>query len=1206
MGNDETIIVRSFANNEEDWVLGRLATEEIQDADGKRYAYTRKYYDGEAFFGLDLGEIARGEVTREEAWVGPDPNDFEVVTSTRYDDQGLPVETRDGRGGGRLFEWADDRTHLLSETVKLDSGVELREVAETDGAFGNLVAVTAYNGETTRYRYDAFGRLSEVIKPGDSAELPTISYSYEVGAPLSRVITESRVRSGEEELERSEAVFDGLGRKRGTFTRDGERWLWAGASLLDERGKARRELLPRWATEDEYAEPPILAGGRGSDTWFDASGRPVRTKSAMGVETRKEYGPYEERSWDGGQSDSDSEYEGTPSVVRKDGRGRVVAHERTLNGEVLSAVYELDAADRMVARTDPEDNRQLLSYDGRGRLITVEDPDLGVHRMAHDSTGNLIRHEHPDGKATSYTFDLAGRTLTEDWDDDGDPEITYQYDEGQGEHGRGKLLRVTEPSGSIEHTYDARGRITSTRYEIDGETFVVRSQFDAQDREVLHVYPDGSSIELRRNGRGQLEGYGDAITFEYGDDGLETSRSFNTGVEITSEHDDDGRQIGMHARAADGTTLEHLAWTYDSAGNVTRIQDLRPDIDEDRDRSEDYRYDNLYRLVGASGTWGEAWWEYSPTGNLLSRESTVSELEATGIEYGERPHAMTAINGRTVEYDKRGRIVSDGTRTYEWDGADQLKKVERDGATTESVYGLDGVRRLRRERKTDGSTKTTRFIDAWSEHRDGKLVRYIVHSGQRIVRLSEDNGVGAVAGPVSGGSTGEESLAKESSLSARVVSWLLAVLLAVVGLLRGLFASAARWRVLGARGLMLGGALAALLSCSDTSDGPSGPDRGSVRELSSADTILLSDLIGSLLGESDGVGTPKAEHAVYPYGLTRYDDSSETNKYAGNPRDGVVGLDHMGSRFYAAELGVWTSGDPVAITSPNAYVGDEFGAANPYAYANLRPVIAADRDGQFWHIAAGAALGAVVGGGIEAIRQYATTGKVEDWGRVGAAAAGGAVSGAVTAANPAVGLAGVMTVGAASGAAGGVTERLVASGGKDAGTITDVLVDAAVGAATAGVVKGASAALKKIRPPRPPAQQAPVNQVKSTAGGSGSQGGSIATPYGAAEQSSSTAATEARTAVQEGATLYRGGTLGRSAGPEGQFWSLENPLNPGYAAKYGIPEENQIFDFLETATLRPGAPFITREAPGVGANGGGGIEVVVDSGGVALRGFFMQ
>lgn len=64
-------------------------------------------------------------------------------------------------------------------------------------------------------------------------------------------------------------------------------------------------------------------------------------------------------------------------------------------------------------------------------------------------------------------------------------------------------------------------------------------------------------------------------------------------------------------------------------------------------------------------------------------------------------------------------------------------------------------------------------------------------------------------------------------------------------------------------------------------------------------------------------------------------------------------------------------------------------------------------------------------------------------------------------------------------------------------------------------------------------------------------------------------------------------------------------MSPGYAATYGIPEENLAFDFVETATLNPGANFITRDAPGIGTNCGGAVEVVVNPGDVNMSGFFM-
>jgi RHS repeat-associated protein len=114
----------------------------------------------------------------------------------------------------------------------------------------------------------------------------------------------------------------------------------------------------------------------------------------------------------------------------------------------------------------------------------------------------------------------------------------------------------------------------------------------------------------------------------------------------------------------------------------------------------------------------------------------------------------------------------------------------------------------------------------------------------------------------------------------------------------------------------------------------------------------------------------------------------------------------------------------------------------------------------------------------------------------------------------------------------------------------------------------------------------------------------IQTPFGVAWQASSLEALAARSQVQQGATMYRLGTMGQSAASEGQFWSLEHPMSPGYAGRYGLPPQNVLnADFIEASVLRRGAPFVTRPAPAVGVNPGGGIEVVVDPYSVMLRSF---
>lgn len=97
--------------------------------------------------------------------------------------------------------------------------------------------------------------------------------------------------------------------------------------------------------------------------------------------------------------------------------------------------------------------------------------------------------------------------------------------------------------------------------------------------------------------------------------------------------------------------------------------------------------------------------------------------------------------------------------------------------------------------------------------------------------------------------------------------------------------------------------------------------------------------------------------------------------------------------------------------------------------------------------------------------------------------------------------------------------------------------------------------------------------------------------------------------VSNDGTLYRIGTMNRSTAAEAQYWSLENPSNITdiniFPVKYGIPVENLKSGdlFIEIAKPKPNVPLITREAPGVGSNSGGSIEIVVPENGVSLESF---
>jgi len=114
----------------------------------------------------------------------------------------------------------------------------------------------------------------------------------------------------------------------------------------------------------------------------------------------------------------------------------------------------------------------------------------------------------------------------------------------------------------------------------------------------------------------------------------------------------------------------------------------------------------------------------------------------------------------------------------------------------------------------------------------------------------------------------------------------------------------------------------------------------------------------------------------------------------------------------------------------------------------------------------------------------------------------------------------------------------------------------------------------------------------------------IATPYeSVVAQGTTQAALRVRQEVANGGKVFRAGEFDRSGASEGQFWAPESPFNPGYAGRYGVDFSK--VDFVIGGSVKEGAPFVTRAAPGLGANQGGAIEVVTNPYSVMLDFFHM-
>lgn len=286
-------------------------------------------------------------------------------------------------------------------------------------------------------------------------------------------------------------------------------------------------------------------------------------------------------------------------------------------------------------------------------------------------------------------------------------------------------------------------------------------------------------------------------------------------------------------------------------------------------------------------------------------------------------------------------------------------------------------------------------------------------------------------------------------------------------------------------------------------------------------------------------------------------------RYTGKERDEESGLYYHGARYYAAWLGRWTSTDPAVFEAP------AFEQANfqPYTYVENKPVVAIDPDGHainFIAAAVGAAVGAVVGGAIEAGRQYVTTGRVSDWGAVGASAAGGAVSGAVAGLTMGASLAVQATAAAAAGVAGGATTRALT--GQEQ-TVGAVVQDAAIGLVTFGIVRGGSAAISALRGGT---GAATTSAAASTTGA----GGSSAVRTGASETTRSTARATATSTTRSAATTgARSGSSSTARAAASDVVEAARPASPAAPATRAATRSGSRAAASEAVeTARPSVP----------------------------------
>jgi len=703
--------------------------EAIRDGQGNLLALTTILYDGHAAPGLAVGD--RGDLTLVRKYFDAPPvadqpggttwhgNDLAYgydaygnrTTATTYTTGGTRTKGAGGALGygpagdgsaGRTLTTAYDPTFntfptLVTRPTVTASGAPLAmtEAAGYDYRMGTLTSVTGPNGAATTVTagYDVFGRLTSIVKPGDSAQYPTTQATYYDGAIPFRYTVVQREGAGSSGGTRpSTLTYDGLGRQIQTKREsvDGQQNIVTD-TRYDGLGRAIQQSQPRYVNETPsdtfWTYTPVPMGGvNWTTTGYDGAGRALDVTMPDNTVTRTRY------------------YTATVGMAASvtDANGHKTRRESDLSGRLRTVIeytgsadpytpyattaYAYDGRDLLTGVTDQAGNVTAIGYDSLGRKVSMADPDMGAWSYAYDPNGTLHTQTDAKGQAITFAYDALDRLTTKSYAT-GYPTAYYRYDEADVTNGRGQRTTMMNTNTGARYSYDERGRRVSTTSTVAGlsESRVFEWTYDSADRVQTMKYPalPGNAAReqvtytydaaWRQTNVTGFNTYAQNATYT----ALDQPLSLTFGNYVTQTWGYDPLMQRLQTLVGDNDVLNR-SYTYDNVGNVKTIADNR--IGQTQTFNYDDRYDDRDRLKNAATTGGttgnyDETYTYDPIGNLTSKGATASPVAyayPTGGQGVARPHAPLTIGGRAETYDANGNLTGDpGRLALTWGAENQ-------------------------------------------------------------------------------------------------------------------------------------------------------------------------------------------------------------------------------------------------------------------------------------------------------------------------------------------------------------------------------------------------------------------------------------------------------------------------------------------------------------------------------------------------------
>jgi RHS repeat-associated protein len=502
-----------------------------------------------------------------------------AVTATDGDNhQGCPAATPTYSACAGYDSFA---SHLVSATNAANQTTIYSYTTTAAGGFGQwLTSETDVNGQTTSYQYDILGRLTAIVRPGDSSGSPTVSYTYVNNcsngstSPCLELDTATRFVVGGPTTTQKQ-WYDGWGHLVQTQTPSPTSGMTiVSYSLYDSMGRETTKSLPYSITTPSGYVTPDQTRAR-SVTSYDALGRSLGSiiySNATTIVLESSLSYTVATGVPGTSLESSTPFERT--IMLDAYTHQVIGFTDALGRTRYTQVYSGTASPYSMVRTvsttyDPlGDPIMVQTYDSSGTLkasysagydafkrrTSFNDADLGscsntplpascsdsidfAWKDTYDADGNLLSQIDPRNQAVYTSYDVLDRPLCRGTGSaavnpcSNSTYAQFFYDSYDNASNPG----VTFPAGCVAptspYTSDPVGHITAERFSSSagsGWRCYGYDQRGQQDQSTLSVTADGTTTTQ-------------TMKMSYNDGGELTSLVYPDGETLTSQYDVNGR-----------------------------------------------------------------------------------------------------------------------------------------------------------------------------------------------------------------------------------------------------------------------------------------------------------------------------------------------------------------------------------------------------------------------------------------------------------------------------------------------------------------------------------------------------------------------------------------------------------------------------------------------------------------------------------------